>query len=220
MRLLARPLMNPLPYQPGFQRTTTGDDVKKLQAEMQQARNQQFLLGTGALTVFALSSWLMPRSIPNETTYPSAVSAAASIALLALLWLMLRWTRTLWEVIVIISRYLELRGDSEWEGDFRHFHTKNSTFSYNSQSRAVSSIYMLLGLLIPANYFSVALLTGTVAFSSPDWAVLSASLLYLVVALFYAFGPRRESAIEDRWREILALRHPLPKDTTNEPANA
>lgn len=194
-----------------FQPTKTTDDIKKLQSEMQQARNQQFLLGTGALTAFGLSSWLLPRPEKPEGTPITWHPAAASIALLVLLWLMLRWTRTLWEVITIMSRYLELRGASEWEGDFQEFtDQRNKTFRYRSQSRAVSLIYLLLGVLVPANYFFVSLLSGGTPLSRPDYAVIGCSVLYLLIAVWHVFGKRRHEAIERRWREVLQRRHPLP----------
>ena len=216
-----------------FQPTKTTDDIKKLQSEMQQARNQQFLLGTGALTAVGLSSWLLPRpekpegtpiewegcvmttALPRpekpEGTPITWHPAAASIALLVLLWLMLRWTRTLWEVITIMSRYLELRGASEWEGDFQEFtDQRNKTFRYRSQSRAVSLIYLLLGVLVPANYFFVSLLSGGTPLSRPDYAVIGCSVLYLLIAVWHVFGKRRHEAIERRWLEVLQRRHPLP----------
>ena len=190
-----------------FHPIKNSDDVRKLQAEMQQARNQQFTLGTVAITAFGLSAWLLPRPTPGST-YAADMSAAASIALLVLFWLMLRWTRTLWILITIISRYLELREVSEWEGDFREFTQPNKHLSYRSQSRAVSLIYLILGVLVPAQYLFISFAAGTGSLSMLDWVVVAVSVLYLVIAVRYAFGKRPDDAIVKRWEEVLASRHP------------
>ena len=120
-----------------YHEITSQDDIRKLHAEIQQLRNQQFTLGTLALTAFGLSSWIFPRFSygPNQ----AALYSYATVALISILWLMLRWSKTLWILTLIISKYLELRGLSEWEKDFRSFIKKNNIYTYRSQSKAVAS---------------------------------------------------------------------------------
>jgi len=203
--------------------TSTPDDIKKLQSEMQQLRNQQFLLGTASITAFALSAWIIPRptmisnnySLEISNNYSLELPALASVAILILLGLMLSWTRILWEIMCIISYYIELRSASEWETDFRDFQKKNKTFTYQSQSRAIAYIYIFLGVLVLSNYLSVLILSGSDCINSlqsciaslilelPNNYVTAAFLIYFVISLYYGFAPRNQEKIKERWIEVL-----------------
>src|SRR6266436_1719440 len=131
-----------------FSPISTNDDVRKLQLEMHPLQNQQFLLATAALTVFGFAAWAAPRT--GTTGSPQVVLeriyAASSVSLLFLLSVLFAWSLTLHGLIVTISSYLELRGASEWEGDYRAFHWSKIRPRPRSKTAWVSTIYFVLGL--------------------------------------------------------------------------
>jgi hypothetical protein len=180
------------------------DDIRKLHAEIQQLRNQQFTLGTLALTAFGLSSWIFPRFPygPNQ----AALYSYATVALISILWLMLRWSKTLWILTVIISKYLELRGLSEWEKDFRSFIGKNNIYTYRSQSKAVASMYLMLGIFVGLSYYMDLLGSGRQVLEPLNIFVSSVLLAYITYAVRFLVGRRVEVPIEERWKAILSER--------------
>lgn len=187
-----------------YSEITTPDDIRKLHAEIQQLRNQQFTLGTLALTAFGLSSWILPRS-PYGTNQ-AALYSYATIALTSILWLMLRWSKTLWTLTAIISKYLELRGLSEWEKDFRSFIRKNSDYSYRSQSKAVASMYLMLGIFVGLSYYMDLLGSGRQVLAPLNIIVSLVLLAYILYASRLLLGRRMEAAIEKRWKATLSGR--------------
>jgi hypothetical protein len=187
-----------------YHEITSQDDIRKLHAEIQQLRNQQFTLGTLALTAFGLSSWIFPRFPygPNQ----SALYSYATVALTSILWLMLRWSKTLWILTVIISKYLELRGLSEWEKDFRSFIRKNNIYTYRSQSKAVAAMYLMLGIFVGLSYYMDLLGSGRQILEPLNIFVSSVLLAYITYAVRFLVGRRVEAPIEERWKAILSER--------------
>jgi hypothetical protein len=183
---------------------TSQDDIRKLHSEMQQARNQQFTLGTVALTAFGLSSWMLPRS--EHGVGQSALYAYATIALISIFWLMLRWSKTLWTLIVIISKYLELRDLSEWEKDFRGFSATSKELLYRSQSRAVASMYLLLGILVGIGYCINLFQSGQQGISVMSLFVFAVLLAYITYSVRSLAGMRLDAVIEEQWRRVLVNR--------------
>ena len=189
----------------------TQGDIAKLQAEIHQLRNQQFTLGTLAITAFGLAAWLLPQPKQGES-YNPLLAAVASLGLLVLFWLMLRWTRTLWTVIAVIARYLELRGASEWERDFRDFTACNECISNLSQSRAVALVYMWLGILVPVLYLCVALPAESEQHVILHCLVGAAAFIYLANAFMHTFCEPTEDNITKGWEKVLRNRC-LPVDS-------
>jgi len=179
---------------------------------MHQLQNQQFLLATAALTVFGFAAWAAPRAgtTAGAQDVLEKIYAASSVSLLVLLSVLFAWSLTLHGLIVTISSYLELRGASEWEGDYRAFHWSSIRPRPRSKTAWVSTIYFVLGLLIPG-YFAAATMVAGLSFStlSAD-AVFGASGLYLLcVLLSGVFLARGERKIRAKWTKLLMERHPF-----------
>ena len=189
---------------------STPDDIRKLQLEMHQLQNQQFLLATAALTVFGFAAWAAPRAVGTVASpfVLEKVYAASTISLLILLGVLFAWSLTLHSLIVTLASYLELRGASEWEGDYRAFHWSAIRPRPRSKTFWVSTIYVVLGLLIPG-YFAAGIVVAGLSFSKPSaYAVFGTSGLYLI--MIFVSGlllPRGERKIRQKWERILAERH-------------
>jgi hypothetical protein len=196
------------PYLP----ISTPEDIRKLQMEMHQLQNQQFLLATAGLTVFGFAAWAAPHAANNGASphILEQICAASGVSLLFLLGVLFAWSLTLHSLIVTISSYLELRGASEWEGDYRAFHWSTLRPRPRSKTRWVSTIYFVLGLLIPG-YFAAAIIVAGLQFSTLSAvAVFGASGLYLIaVLLSITLLPRDERKIREKWSKILSERHPI-----------
>lgn len=130
----------------------TPDDIRKLHSEGQQLRNQQFTLAAIGMTAVGLSSWFIPK--PSGDAAQDAVHAVATLILLLLLMGLFTWSILLRRLIGSISQYLELRNASEWEPLFTTFSHRKGT--YWSQSVAVACLYIVLDLVVVANFFIVA----------------------------------------------------------------
>jgi hypothetical protein len=191
---------------------STPEDVRKLQLEMHQLQNQQFLLATAALTVFGFAAWAGPRAVGTVAAphVLEKVYAASTVSLLILLAVLFAWSLTLHSLIVTLASYLELRGASEWEGDYRAFHWSAIRPRSRSKTRWVSTIYFVLGMLFPC-YFAAAVAMAGLSFSkTASYAVFGSSGLYLVMILVsLSLLPRGERMIRQKWAQILEERHPL-----------
>lgn len=189
----------------------TPEDIRKLQAEMHQLQNQQFLLATAALTVFGFAAWAIPRAATTVSS-PHAfesIYAASTVALLLLLGVLFAWSLSLHSLIVTISHYLELRGASQWEADYRIFHVSRIRPRVRSKTRWVSTIYFVIGLLIPGNFAAATVLSGSPCSIIPISAVFGVSALYLICVLASGlFLTRGNFKIRDKWCRILAERYP------------
>jgi hypothetical protein len=191
----------------------TPEDIRKLQVEMHQLQNQQFLLATAALTVFGFAAWAIPRAATTGASQHAfeSIYAASTVALLLLLGVLFAWSLTLHSLNVTLSHYLELRGASEWEGDYRAFHVSRIRPRVRSKTRWVSTIYFVLGLLIPGNFAAATVLSGSPFSTVPMSIVFGASALYLMCILASGFFLSRGNyKIRDKWRTILAERYPIP----------
>jgi hypothetical protein len=190
---------------------STPDDIRKLQLEMHQLQNQQFLLATAALTVFGFAAWAAPHAATTGASQHALekIYAASGVSLLFLLSVLFAWSLTLHGLIVTISSYLELRGASEWEGDYRAFHRSALRPRPRSKTRWVSTIYFVLGLLIPGYFAATTVVAGSPFSALSVVAVFGASGLYLLAVLLSGvFLPREEVKIREKWAKILGERHP------------
>jgi hypothetical protein len=197
-----------------FPKIATPEDIRKLQVEMHQLQNQQFLLATAALTVFGFAAWAIPRAATNGASQQAFanIHAASTIALLLLLSVLFAWSITLHSLNVTISHYLELRGASEWEGDYRAFHVSRIRPRVRSKTRWVSTIYFVLGVLIPGNFVAAAIISGASISRIQILFVLGASALYLLfIVTSVFFLTRGNHKIRQKWERLLAERHPNPQ---------
>lgn len=210
-----------------YSRISTEEDIRKLQLEMHQLQNQQILLATAALTVFGFAAWAALHAVTTGALQDmiQKVYVASAISLLILLSVLFAWSLTLHSLIVIISSYLELRGASEWEADYRVFHWSPLRPRPRSKTWWVSTIYFVLGLLIPAYFFAGMLVAALSVPTVSVEIVFGTSALYLLIVLLSSvFLPRQEAKIRKKWAIILGDRHPVAvaeerSETSNERPN-
>lgn len=203
-----------------YRKIATPEDIRKLQVEMHQLQNQQFLLATAALTVFGFAAWAIPRATANAASQQSFenIYAASTVALLLLLGVLFAWSLTLHSLNVTISHYLELRGASEWEGDYRAYHVSRIRPRVRSKTRWVSTIYFVLGLLIPGNFAAATIISGTPIYLAAIYVVFGASALYLLSILISVFSLTRGShRIRQKWERILMERYRVSADEPQQP---
>lgn len=108
-------------------------DTEELHLESLQLRNQQFILGSIALTGSGLSAWLLPgiAAAANGSVSELAL-VTATLCWILMLFVLFRWTLALRQMIRIISEYLRCREESAWEGHFDCFRERNPHL-YTSQ---------------------------------------------------------------------------------------
>ena len=179
---------------------------------MHQLQNQQFLLATAALTVFGFAAWAAPHAVSSGALQCTLekVYVASAVSLLLLLAVLFAWSLTLHTLIVTISSYLELRGASEWEADYRVFHWSRLRPRPRSKTSWVSTIYFVCGLLIPAYFLATMLVAGLPVSTISGEVVFGASGLYLLIVLLSGvLLTRQEAKIRKKWAVILGDRHPL-----------
>jgi hypothetical protein len=183
--------------------TTTPDDIKKLQAEANQLRNQQFTLVTIGIATIALSSWMTSML----STYDDKIipQAAISIFLLALLCMLFIWSMALRRLIGIISSYLELRNASEWERHFRAFCQKRGSRTH-SQTIALFLSYMFLGLVPIGEYVGLTISGKNARFwSDSTLAVMLTWGFYIfILSTLTARRGQYDKEVRDKWGAVLS----------------
>ena len=94
-------------------------DVAKIHAEINQLRNQQFLITIAAISFFGVSAaWLLPDKtlLQDSKRVEAAVfSFALTIGLLFTMGLLFFWLTRLSNMIARLSTFLVARGLSNWE---------------------------------------------------------------------------------------------------------
>ncbi len=124
------------------------NEAAKLHSESLQLRNQQFLLGTLALTGSGLSAWLAPGiTAMNGGAIEATVLIGATISWLIMLYVLFYWSLGLRKLITVISEYLKLNTLSDWEHDFFVLHQNNSKL-IPSQTFFVTFVFQLYGVVV------------------------------------------------------------------------
>src|SRR5688572_4034832 len=100
------------------------EDVRKLNAEINQILNQQHLITAAAITTFGVVlAWLMPRQGAQPTGSPLYVLLGAFLLLL-LLFLLFLWADALTGIVYTYGEYLAMQDQSGWEVDWRRYREK------------------------------------------------------------------------------------------------
>lgn len=174
-------------------------EIRSRFEEMKQLRNQQFLLGTVAITFFGVYAGLfMPKAVNADA--PVEVYRWSGVAVLFVLCVLFVWARLLRQIIDVISIWLAESGNSVWDKEYRLYSASHPLLS---QSRMIAVIFLVLGLAVPA-YFWVVTRLLTVAASGDDWLwVLGTFAAYSVIVLSGCLWPgRSRSKVAYEWNEI------------------
>ena len=167
-------------------------DASKLHAEINQLRNQEFLITSFALAFFA-------GSISEIAQEPGL-----SIALLVVLAALFLWYYALCALRTRISVYLEVTNLSKWEGDYRTF---ADIVTFPSQ-RTVSTIFFgvlgLLGTAIPSvRFLGVASADFPMGLLVAIVASLLAYLVFVSVLGLRSYAAHRDY-FKSQWEKALA----------------
>jgi hypothetical protein len=182
-------------------------DTQKLHDEVLQLRNQQFYLGTLALAGSGLTALVAPAaSAITQGTIPETALVGGAVSWLVLLALLFLWSLALRRLITIISHYLELRGLSRWEPDFRAlYHSKKGVFP--SQSHFVAVAFTIYGVLVVSSCILAALsVPDRIYLGRVGYSILAGCLLayLLIVWICHARRIKKDPEIVRLWRERIA----------------
>ncbi len=122
------------------------EDITKLHAESLQLRNQQFQIVTLALASTGISAWLIPAISSGENKLPDILIFGSTVSWLFLLLIFFAWSLSLKRLIDIISRYLRLRNDSEWEIHYSAYNKQTKLTP--KQTRFSLWIFYLYGSIV------------------------------------------------------------------------
>jgi len=106
-------------------------------------RNQQFMLGTLALTGSGLSAWIVTSKADES------VAIGVSLSWLLMLFILFHWSIALRKLITIISEYLKVHQLSKWETAFYVLHQNNSRL-IPSQTLFIVIVFLLYGVIVVA----------------------------------------------------------------------
>ena len=189
--------------------TVNSGDISKLYGEINQLRNQQFLITLAALTFFGvIVAWLLPDENAiggrGEIKILGSITFSIVLGFLVVLLVLFFWIRRLTTMIAIISVYLEETHLSAWEPRYNEFSKRSA--GRETQRGTMALVFLALGVF-------GALMPAILAFGRNHsvewdgwWIVLSFCLaIYVVLVGTLGFGSnehRRES-IRSRWREVL-----------------
>ncbi len=121
------------------------DDVRKIHAEVNQIVNQRFLLVICAVTAFvAIAAWQIPKDPRNVDDKQIAFMFAASVVLLAVLFVLFLLAHLLTRMLRTFTTYLDVCGKSNWEKDWAKYRKK---FCYIGYTRAIAVVFLVLGVL-------------------------------------------------------------------------
>lgn len=101
------------------------EDVRKIHAEINQIVNQRFLITTFAITIFGIiASWMIPKNTPDVGSNIGAFTFAASILLIIMLFILFLLSHFLKGMLRILTTYLLVSGESNWERDWKEYRKK------------------------------------------------------------------------------------------------
>jgi hypothetical protein len=182
--------------------TIVSADITKIHAEINQFRNQEFLVSSGAIAAFATTAQELPRS--------PLLGAGVLVLLLGLFF----WHYVLTDTRSRLSAYLRVARKSGWERDYRVFADKAK---FPGQRQAAVITFLVLGALTIATTFSGPIQThfagGEV--QAIPWLLI----LFTITAgpyFFFVvyFGQIKYPPLIDRyerlWREVLKIEESEP----------
>jgi len=186
-----------------FQEFLDTADATKLHAEINQVRNQEFLICSFALLLYAAS-------FPAIAQEPGLV-----IALLLAFSALLYWHYALGAIRTRLSVYLEVMKLSKWERDYRAF---ADTETYPSQRTAALVLFATLGITSTA-WAGWKLYGATVPPNSSGLLCWTIGFLFIVYVLLIGFlGLRRyrsqRAYYEKEWKRVLQQTGSLPRTSS------
>lgn len=166
-------------------------DATKIHGEINQLRNQEFLICSFALLLYGASF----QTVAQEP--------GLAIPLLMIYGTLFYWHYALCALQTKLSVYLSLTRLSEWESDYRGF---GNIITHPGQRTAATVIFVVLGIISTA-VPGWKLLGAQSPTNSSELLVLMIVFLLVYVSLILFFGlksyPDKRALYEKTWREIL-----------------
>jgi hypothetical protein len=192
--------------------TISVEDQRKLHAEANQILNQRFLLTSSAITVFgAFSAFMIPKPPLQAPAQSEHVLIGGTIYLLVFYSLLFAWNRMLVSLQQVISVYLELKGQSQWEADFRNF-IKIRHVGHRVQGW----VFLVLGLLSVSWPIVISMSLGLKIDVAWAGALAIVASAYFMMIGVEAFKTRNNEGIRRTWERVLetvpAAGKPLAND--------
>ena len=188
-------------------------DAAKLHAEINQLRNQQFMISIAALSFFGVViAWILPeKSVLGQAEKVAAAGFAIAfvIGFLFALGLLFFWLTRLTKMITRISTYLVAQELSNWEG--RHAIYCSRHPDDTSQRRTMSSVFVTLGCFASAAPPSLVIwgpyvFDGSSPLQPQAWWIILAVALLLYIGAIRVLGTQTtedyRAKIEGRWRQL------------------
>jgi len=176
-------------------------DIAKLHNQSNRLRNQQFVLGTVALTVVGFSSWAIPKLGSGAETI--ILQATAIVFLQLLLTILFSWSIALRRLIGTISAYLRLKELSDWKKDFYQLST-NKSWVHWSQTGWVKFVYLVLGLFLAVNFALLSVSQNLQLWTVATLLVCISTVLYVCVIIYFArIARKHDQDIEAMWNSLL-----------------
>lgn len=179
-------------------------DTTKLHNEINQIKNQRFLLTTSAITVYGIvSGWLNSKVDVHSYTLVTFLSTLLYI----ILFLFFIYNNDLKETLMIISSYLVATKNSKWEKNYALFQEKRiKSMKKIASSLAIvqSTVYFILGAAI----FFYPFIFTTNYFQQKDFFYLHAFFSFCYFFLLIAVYRRTKknyskNVLIARWNKIL-----------------
>lgn len=160
-------------------------DVEKVHAESLQLRNQQFIIGTIALTGSGLSLWFFTKLYEDNSGNPGLTLFVVLFSWYFIFVFLFYWSLTLRKIITIISEYLKrstVAGEpaTHWEHWYFEHSRKNGKIKIKSQTKHVKWALIFYGFIACVISLDICLQPGDIFSRELDFLELIRSLLNLI----------------------------------------
>lgn len=178
------------------------EDIRKINAEINQIINQRFLIVTLAITISGvILSWAIPRQIPSGQDALGGFSFAIASLHIIILILLFYFHHRIKQYLRVLTSYLVETGASEWEKAWREYRK----MPHSAYTDIHTIIFMLLTILATLFPFVVALTFG-LCVKPVAAAIFTVALSIICLTIMYCIGFREwldseQKAIE-RWKEL------------------
>lgn len=183
----------------------TPEDIRKLNAEVNQLVNQRHLVTTLAITVFGvISAWMIPRQAPAAGETVGGLVFVGPMLLLVVLFLLFLYSHLLRGMLRVFSTYLEVTGGSNWETDWKNFRQQGPYWGY---TKPQTVLFLALGVLSMSWPLAVCLAYSLKLEPLSYFAVtLGMGFAYLisVAGMGFADWGSRENSAQERWERLNA----------------
>ncbi|MBA3030226.1 MAG: hypothetical protein FP814_02510 [Desulfobacterium sp.] len=184
--------------------TLDSEEKRKLHSEINQLVNQRFVLNGAAITLFGvITAWAIPKNQSLPDPNAAKLAFTASILLIILLFALYLVSHLARLTTRTLTTYLIVRGESQWECDWKNYRDKKSYIAYTKSQTLLFLVLGFLSTIAPLIFLSIFKITLNP--KEALYALVLFELLYTVFVAGMGFGNwfYPEQDIENRWNEVL-----------------